>query len=216
VCYHYFKRARFFVRHPICSKLFTASQGFYCLRGATIIDKHVEQLEYSMTDAPMKLTENAEEPLETSVWGVHLSNSHNLTKEEREKLLFKLNRLFTFVGTEVPEEVELDGQVVALHKIMWRLINHKRELTPEEFSAVQRLYMAIERKINEIESEIKSQDIDEHEALELYTEAQGLIRAVIELRDLEKGTPFDNYGKTESEKRNEAQKRWLSYLKKIK
>jgi hypothetical protein len=169
-----------------------------------------------MTDAPMKLTENAEEPLETSVWGVHLSNSHNLTKEERKKLLFKLNRLFTFVGTVVPEEIELDGQVVALHKIMWRLINHKRELTPEEFSAVQRLYMAIERKINEIESEIKSQDIDEHEALELYTEAQGLIRAAIELRDLEKGTPFDDYGKTESEKRNEAQKRWLSYLKKIK
>jgi hypothetical protein len=99
---------------------------------------------------------------------------------------------------------------------MWRLINHKRELTPEEFSAVQRLYMAIERKINEIESEIKSQDIDEHEALELYTEAQGLIRAAIELRDLEKGTPFDDYGNTESEKRNEAQKRWLSYLKKIK
>jgi hypothetical protein len=99
---------------------------------------------------------------------------------------------------------------------MWRLINHKRELTPEEFSAVQRLYVAIERKIQKDELAIKSQDINEHQALELYTEAQGLIRAAIELRDFEKGTLFDNYVKTESEKRNEAQKRWLSYLKKIK
>jgi hypothetical protein len=99
---------------------------------------------------------------------------------------------------------------------MWRLINHKRELTPEEFSAVQRLYMAIERKIQEIESAIKSQDIDERQALELYTEAQGLIRAAIELRDFEQGKLLDNYVKTASEKRNEAQKRWLSYLKKIK
>jgi hypothetical protein len=96
------------------------------------------------------------------------------------------------------------------------LINHKRELTPEEFSAVQRLYMAIERKIKEIESAIKNQDIDEHEALALYIEAQGLIRAAVELRDFEKGELLDNHVKTASEERNEAQKRWFSYLKKIK
>jgi hypothetical protein len=168
-----------------------------------------------MTEAPMKQTENSKEPLETTVWGVHFSNSHNLTKQEREKLLFKLNRLFTFVGTEIPEEIELDGQVVALHEVMWRLINHKRELTPEEFSAVQRLYIAIERKIQKDELAIKSQDIDEHQALELYTEAQGLIRAAVELRDFEQGKLLDNYVKTEPEKRNEAQKRWLRYLKQI-
>lgn len=164
----------------------------------------------------MMPTENPEEPHETPIWGVHLSNSHNLTKEEREKLLFKLNRLFTFVGTEVPEEIELDGQVVRLHEVMWRLITQKRELTDEEFFAVQRLYIAIERKIRAIEAAIKSQDIDEHEALALFTEAQGLIRAAVELRDFEKGKLLDNYVKNASEKRNEAQKRWLSYLKKIK
>jgi Family of unknown function (DUF5788) len=169
-----------------------------------------------MTEVLKKQTKNSKEPLETTVWGVHFSNSHNLTKEEREKLLFKLNRLFTFVGTEIPEEIELDGQVVALHEVMWRLMNHRRELTPEEFSAAQRLYLAIEKKVQKDELAIKSQDIDEHQAIELYTEAQGLIRAAIELRDFEQGKLLDNYVNTESEKRNEAQKRWLSYLKKIK
>jgi hypothetical protein len=48
----------------------------------------------------------------------------------------------------------------------------------------------------------------------LYVEAQGLIRAAVELRALEKGKLF-NSAQTPSTDRNEAQKRWLSYLKKI-
>jgi len=160
--------------------------------------------------------ESTKEHREAIVWGVHLSDAHNLTKEEREELLFKLNRLSTFIGTEIPEEVELDGQVVALHEVMWRLVNHCNELTPEEFAAVQRLYVAIERKIHEIESAIRGQDIDENEAIALYAEAQGLIRAAVELRDFEKGKLLDNCVKPASTDRNKAQKKWLSYLKKIK
>ncbi|MGZ4949987.1 MAG: DUF5788 family protein [Halobacteriota archaeon] len=187
----------------------------YAERRATIIDEHVIRLEYNMTESPVKQTENSKGSLETAVWGVHFLDSHNLTKEEREKLLFKLNRIFTFVGSEIPEEIELDGQVVALHEVMWHLINHERELTPDEFSAVQKLYVALERKIQKDKSAIRSKDIDEHQALELYIEAQGLIRAAIELRDFEQGKLLDNYVKTESEERNEAQKRWLRFLKQI-
>ena len=130
---------------------------------------------------------NAKENPDAAVWGVHLMDASILTKKEREELLFKLNRIFTFVGTEIPEEIELDGEVVALHEVMWRLINHKKELTYGEFVAVQRLYEAIERKIPQIESTIRrSQDIDECDALALYVEAQGLIRAEAELRALRK------------------------------
>jgi hypothetical protein len=182
-----------------------------------IIAKKVEQLRHAKLEVTaVEPKQSTKEHREATVWGVHLSEAHNLTKEEREELLFKLNRLFTFVGTEIPEEIELDGQVVALHEVMWRLINHDKELTPEEFAAVQRLYVVIERKIHEIESTIRSQDIDEHEALALYAEAQGLIRAAVELRDFEKGKLLNNYVKTASTNRNEAQKRWLSYLRKIK
>ena len=126
---------------------------------------------------------SAKETPNVTVWGVHLKDATTLTRKEREELLFKLNRIFTFVGTEIPEEIELDGEVVALHEVMWHLINHKKEITPEECAAVQRLCGAIERKIRQIESTIRSQDIDEHEALMLYVEAQGLIRAAVELRD---------------------------------
>ena len=157
---------------------------------------------------------SAKENPNVTVWGVHLMDASALTRKEREELLFKLNRIFTFVGTEIPEEIELDGEVVALHEVMWHLINHKNEVTPQECAAVQRLWGAIERKIRQIESTIRSQDIDEREALVLYAEAQGLIRAAVELRGLEKGKLL-NSAQAPSIDRNEAQKRWLNYLKKI-
>ncbi|HYA32619.1 MAG TPA: DUF5788 family protein [Candidatus Bathyarchaeia archaeon] len=162
----------------------------------------------------MNTEESKKVNADVTVWGVHLKDAATLTKKEREELLFKLNRIFTFVGTEIPEEIELDGEIVALHDVMWRLINHKKELTAEEFAAVQGLDAAIERKIKQIESTIRSQNIDEREALALYAEAQGLIRAAVELRDLEKGKLLKS-AQPESVDRNEAQKRWLSYLKKI-
>ena len=83
---------------------------------------------------------SATENPNVTVWGVHLMDASALTRKEREELLLKLNRIFTFVGTEVPEEIELDGEVVALHEVMWHLINHKNEVTAQECAAVQRLW----------------------------------------------------------------------------
>ncbi len=158
---------------------------------------------------------DASDHAEVTVWGVHLSDAHTLTQRERDELIFKLNRLFTFVGTEIPEEVELDHERVPLHQVMWQLINHKEKLTPEEFVAVEKLYDSIERKIRQIESTIKTGAIDGSDAIALFEEAQGLIRAAVELRDVEEGKQLDTYGGLASAKKIEAQKRWLEYLKKV-
>ncbi|MDD1720398.1 MAG: DUF5788 family protein [Euryarchaeota archaeon] len=160
-------------------------------------------------------SKDVSEGAEVTVWGVHLSDAHSLTQKERDELIFKLNRLFTFVGTEIPEEVELDHERVPLHQVMWQLINHKEKLTPEEFVAVEKLYDSIERKIRQIESTIKTGAIDDSDAITLFVEAQGLIRAAIELRDIEEGKQLDTYGELASAKKIEAQKRWLEYLKKV-
>jgi len=63
--------------------------------------------------------------------------------------------------------------------------------------------------------DIRSQDIDEREALVLYSEAQSLIRAAVELRDVAKGKMLDDYIRVASRDMTEAQKMWLRYLKKI-
>ncbi len=158
---------------------------------------------------------NTSDNADATVWGVHLSGARTLTQKERDELIFKLNRLFTFVGTEIPEEVDLDNERVPLRQVMWQLVNRTQKLTPEEFAAVEKLYASIERKIREIESTIKTGAIDDNEAIALFEEAQGLIRAAVELRDIEKGKQFDTFGELASAKKIEAQKRWLEYLKKV-
>ncbi len=160
-------------------------------------------------------SKDASDHADVTVWGVHLSDARKLTQRERDELIFKLNRLFTFVGTEIPGEVELDHERVPLHQVMWQLINHKEKLTPEAFVAVEKLYDSIERKIRQIESTIKTGAINDSEAITLFKEAQGLIRAAIELRDIEEGKQLDTYGELASAQKTEAQKRWLEYLKKV-
>ena len=65
-----FKRARFFVRHPICSKAaLQVRRDFIAYVGQRLLMSTIVQLEYSTIEAPMKPTENSEEPLETTRLG---------------------------------------------------------------------------------------------------------------------------------------------------
>ncbi|MGB9372064.1 MAG: DUF5788 family protein [Halobacteriota archaeon] len=77
------------------------------------------------------------------------------------------------------------------------------------------LHHEIEEKIREEELEIKSANISETEARELYVEACGLIRASVELRDIEKRDMLHDYSEVAASAKVDAEKRWLEYLKKI-
>ena len=144
-------------------------------------------------------------------WGVHLAGKGKLTKEDREKLLSKLHRLMVFIGCEIPFKVELEGKIIPLHELVWRIMTYEGTLTPEEFAAVDELHHEIEKKIREEELEIKSADISEAEARELFVEACGLIRAAVALRDTEKRGMLHDYSEMTASAKVEAEKRWLEY-----
>ncbi len=148
-------------------------------------------------------------------WGVHLAGKGELTKEDREKLLSKLHRLMVFIGCEIPLKVDLEGEPVPLHELVWRLMTHEGALTPEESVAVDELHHEIELKIREEELEIKSADISEAEARELFVQACGLIRAAVALRDIEKRETLRDYSEIAASSKVDAEKRWLEYLKQI-
>ena len=156
-----------------------------------------------------------EKTMYPEAWGVHLAGKGKLTKEDREKLLSKLHRLLVFIGCEIPFEVKLEGKTVPLHELVWRIMTHHGTLTQEEFAAVDELHHEIEEKIREEELEIKSANISETEARELYVEACGLIRASVELRDIEKRDMLHDYSEVAASAKVDAEKRWLEYLKKI-
>jgi hypothetical protein len=163
----------------------------------------------------MILMDVGEKTMYPEAWGVHLAGKGTLTKDDREKLLSKLHRLLVFIGCEIPFEVKLEGKTVPLHELVWRIMTHHGTLTQEEFAAVDELHHEIEEKIREEELEIKSANITETEARELFVEACGLIRASVELRDIEKRDMLHDYSEVAASAKVDAEKRWLEYLKKI-
>jgi hypothetical protein len=148
-------------------------------------------------------------------WGVHLAGKGKLTKEDRERLLSKLHRLLVFIGCEIPFKVTLEGKTVPLNELVWGIMTHQGTLTLEEFAAVEELHHEIEEKIREEELVIKSANISEAEARELYVEACGLIRAALALRDIEQRRKLHDYSEVEASAKVDAEKRWLEFLKKI-
>lgn len=148
-------------------------------------------------------------------WGIDLSGTEKLTRQERQKLLHKLNRLFIFIGCEIPMTIEVEGETVPLHELVWRIVTSKEPLSSEEMAAVDRLYHNIEKRIREEELKIKSPDITKTEARNLYIETCGLIRAAMELRDVEKNGLLHVFSAQVTPEMIESQKNWLKYLKKI-
>jgi len=148
-------------------------------------------------------------------WGVHLSETEKLTRQEREKILQKLNRLFIFIGCEIPTKIEVDDETIPLHELIWKIVTSKEPLSSEELASIDKLYHDIEKRIHEEELKIKSADITKTEARELYVETCGLIRAALELRDVEKSGLSRDYSGQVIPEMIESQKSWLEYLKKI-
>jgi hypothetical protein len=99
-------------------------------------------------------------------WGIDFSGIEKLTRQEREKLLYKLNRLFIFIGCEIPTKIEVESETIQLHELVWKITTSKESLSSEseKLAAVDRLYHDIEKRIREEELKIKSADITKTEA----------------------------------------------------
>ncbi len=115
-----------------------------------------------------------------------------LSPVERDRLLHRLHGYLAWVGAEIPPVFEVDDMQIQLHELVWRLIN-KKELTDDEITGIESLICALEKKELCDEAAIAEADITEEEANNLYNEASGLLRAIMDLKDLERGARPDDY-----------------------
>ena len=115
-----------------------------------------------------------------------------LSPAERDKLLHRLHGYLVWVGAEIPPVFEIEGMEIQLHELVWRLINEK-ELTDDEIAGIESLICGLENREACDEAAIAKADITEEEANNLYNEASGLLRAIMDLKDLERGARPDDY-----------------------
>ena len=113
-----------------------------------------------------------------------------LSVSEREKLLHGLHGYLAWVGAEIPDVFEIDGIEIPLHELVWRLIN-KKELAESETAGIESLIRALEEKEVYDETALAKETITREEAENLYNEASGLLRVIMDLKGIENGATPD-------------------------
>jgi hypothetical protein len=107
-----------------------------------------------------------------------------ITRQQREKLLARLHRQLFWCGERIPDEVEIEGKIVPLHEISWKLIN-KPTLTEEDRQHIDHCILVLNKKAKSFETYLEKTDMTLDEAKKVFDKTAGLLRAIMDLKDLE-------------------------------
>ncbi|MDW7731942.1 MAG: DUF5788 family protein [Methanolobus sp.] len=138
-----------------------------------------------------------------------------ISERERGQLLAALHTRLFWVGEEVPYHIEIDGTRYDLHEIVWELLM-KKKLTDENRQQIDDYISYLQEKAKEDELELKTEKLTRDEAKRLFDEAAGLMRTIMDLKDIEEGTAkakAQEFHDIFSRERVAEARRWLQFLK---
>jgi len=137
-----------------------------------------------------------------------------ITPEEREHLLYGLHRFLAWVGEPLPERVEVDGNNIEVHDVIWRCI-HKKEFSEQEKKSFMELVRILEAKEKLGEDSLRKASLTREEARKLFHESAALIRAIMDIKECEAGKVKLKEPDIEIRKKIDDAKRWIGFLKNI-
>jgi len=137
-----------------------------------------------------------------------------ITPEEREHLLYGLHRFLAWVGEPLPEKVEVDGNNIEVHDVIWRCI-HKKEFSEQEKKSFMELVRILEVKEKLGEDSLRKASLTREEARKLFHESAALIRAIIDIKECEAGKVKLKEPDIENRKKIDDAKRWIGFLKNV-
>ncbi len=166
--------------------------------------------------------------------------SSYLTEDERRRLLINLHRFLVWVGVQIPVKLEMDREIIKkkieqyylndrdippevhmntgtiyLHDLIWRLINEK-ELTEKEKLEIEELISILEAEEKHEEELLKKANLTRSQAKQLYNETAGVMRALLDLKDLLGVKKPSEYGREAVNRKVEDAKRWSAFMEQIK
>lgn len=140
-----------------------------------------------------------------------------ITDTERKQLLSALHSRLFWVGQHIPDYVEFEGKKYPLHNYVWELIQ-KENLTPGEKSRVDKCIDIISTKEKKDERELEEKPLTKEEAKSLYHETAGLLRAIMDLKEIESGALKEStkrFNEKFAERRVKDAKLWLEFIKNV-
>ncbi|MBW6470589.1 MAG: methyl-accepting chemotaxis protein [Methanosarcinaceae archaeon] len=113
-----------------------------------------------------------------------MSDDELITKREHKKLLNSLHKYLFWVGEQIPEIVDIDGEQVRLHEFIWEMIN-KPCLSDGDKKQIDHCIAHISKKEKEYENDLEESDLTREDAAKLFDLTAGLLRAIMDLKELE-------------------------------
>lgn len=138
-----------------------------------------------------------------------------ITEWERKQLLAELHARLFWVGEEIPYFVEINGKKCKLHERIWDLIN-REDISDDDKKQIEKYIAVLKEKERADELELQTKEMTREEAKELFDETAGLMRAIMDLREIEEGISKEKekeFHDIFSTKRTEEIRRWLNFLK---
>jgi Family of unknown function (DUF5788) len=139
-----------------------------------------------------------------------------ITEEERKELLSALHCRLFWVGQQIPDYIEFDGKNYPLHNYVWELIQ-KDKLTDEDKFRIDKCIEKISAKEKKDERDLEEKPLTHENAQALYHETAGLLRAIVDLKEIEDGTLKEDTKRFQEQfasQRIKDAKLWLEFIKK--
>jgi hypothetical protein len=140
-----------------------------------------------------------------------------ISDKERGQLLTALHSRLFWVGQYIPHSIKVEEENCHLHNYVWELIQ-KEMLTQTEKASIEKCIEMISAKEKEDEKKLEEQSLTQNEAKALYHETAGLLRAIMDLKEIEDGTLKENtnhFQEQFGEQRIKDAKLWLEFIKKV-
>ncbi|TQD24003.1 DUF5788 family protein [Methanolobus vulcani] len=137
-----------------------------------------------------------------------------LSEWERNQLLAALHARLFWVGEEIPYSIEVNGNKCKLHELVWQLIN-KENLTDEDREHISKYIAYLREREQKDETKLKTAKLTKKEAKDLFNETGGILRALMDLREIEDGTVKEKekeFHDIFSKERVAEARRWLQFL----
>ncbi len=140
-----------------------------------------------------------------------------ITDAERKQLLAALHSRLFWIGQHIPDYIEFEGEKYHLHNYVWEMIE-KDTLTENEKSLIDKCIDIISAKEKEDEKELEEKPLTVEEAKSLYHETAGLLRAIMDLKEIESGALKESTKRFQEQfigQRVKDAKLWLEFIKNV-
>ncbi len=112
-----------------------------------------------------------------------MSDNREISEKERNKLMKRLHSHLFWVGEKIPCTVEIEGNEINLHEVVWEIVN-KETYSEHEMKSIDMFIDMLSEKEKDCEACLEQKNITCDEAKKMFNETAGLMRAIMDLKEI--------------------------------